>query len=140
MKPSPPSAIGQMSISASGSVCRIPWAIASAASSAVREPLNLSGAIRKRRGMKNRILEWPASHADAACDGHVVNHGRMVRLIQAGIPRQSADAAVCIGRMLVWGRCFVIHSMPGSRGGPWRSFCSGISVMVASIRRRMPAT
>ena len=44
--PSPPSAMGQSSLRASGCARRMPAAIASATSAAVRQPLNLSGAMR----------------------------------------------------------------------------------------------
>src|SRR5213078_1648449 len=50
--PSPPSAIGHSSTCASGAPRRTPAAIASATSAALRQPLNLSGAIRIRIGFK----------------------------------------------------------------------------------------
>ena len=57
--PSPPSATGQVTISASGNASRTPSAIASAASTAVRLPLNLSGA------MTTRVTASPPSAGDA---------------------------------------------------------------------------
>src|SRR5271165_1577493 len=78
--PSPPSAIGTRSILAQGSTLDRPCAIASAASSAVRLPLNLSGAITTRIAADLDRQTHPGTHQRA----RQTTHSQHTDLVKTG--------------------------------------------------------